>query len=859
MEKQIRDNQVVMVSLLLIAMFSFFFVINKTVHDMDQAADEEALNHIMENTEQLYYSLSNRVDDTWIMMDFADMSLSNVAESPVENAVRYLDLMQENSQAVKVYLITEDGDYLDDVGKTGRWEFDKAVLPLLEEKQPVCRLKQTALGGDFLEFAIPLSTPITEKKYNILLAEYDLNSFLEVLSLRAYGGKGIAYVIDGSGRTLFKTEGNLPKSHVENYFFYQFLEEMQFEGNSLVTDVEALRGQIEEGRKGAVYVSDEKYSYAISYFPLKLMDWTLVLMVDRSAIASGRMDYIEQTKRISMIIIILIVLICFVLYMINTKLLQKSSAQKLSSRERVIDVLSTASLGAYILVDAVTKNCTFVSQSIQNVLGIEPSQLQGHSMDKLLDILHSQELEKTLREWDCQKIIEFGRFRIKNEDSDEIKFLRCRIFPQQNGETVMAILDETVDAKREQTLEEAINAARSANQAKSTFLSNMSHDIRTPMNAIIGFATLAAANVLNTEKVKDYLAKILSSGNHLLSLLNDILDMSHIESGKLHLVEEKMNLLEVFHDMESIVSGQVQAKHLKFNMDIMNVTDENVLCDKTRFNQVFLNLLSNAIKFTNQGGQVLVQVSQLQKASEGNGLYEIRVKDNGIGMTPEFAERIFEPFERERTSTVSKIQGTGLGMPISKSIIDMMGGSIDVYTEQGKGTEFIVRIPLQLQSEHRQERKRKIPDRQQIKESLALLIAENKAIFQDKRILLVEDNELNREIATEILKVFGFKVETAEDGSIAVLMVTDSKPGYYDLILMDVQMPVMNGYEAARKIRAMEESHLAEIPIIAMTASAFEEDRQKAIESGMNGFVSKPIDIKQLIGTLQSVFENKFV
>lgn len=859
MEKQIRDNQVVMVSLLLIAILSFFFVINKTVHDMDQAADEEALNHIIENTEQLYYSLSNRVDDTWIMMDFADMSLSNVAESPVENAVRYLDLMQENSRAVKVYLITEDGDYLDDAGKTGRWEFDKAVLPLLEEKQPVCRLKQTALGGDFLEFAIPLSTPITEKKYNILLAEYDLNSFLEVLSLRAYGGKGIAYVIDGSGRTLFKTEGNLPKSHAENYFFYQFLEEMQFEGNSLVTDVEVLRGQIEEGRKGAVYVSDEKYSYAISYFPLKLMDWTLVLMVDRSAIASGRMDYIEQTKRISMIIIILIVLICFVLYMINTKLLQKSSAQKLSSRERVIDVLSTDSLGAYILVDAVTKNCTFVSQSIQNVLGIEPSQLQGHSMDKLLDILHSQELEKTLREWDCQKIIEFGRFRIKNEDSDEIKFLRCRIFPQQNGERVMAILDETVDAKREQTLEEAINAARSANQAKSTFLSNMSHDIRTPMNAIIGFATLAAANVLYTEKVKDYLAKILSSGNHLLSLLNDILDMSHIESGKLHLVEEEMNLLEVFHDMESIVSGQVQAKHLKFNMDIMNVTDENVLCDKARFNQVFLNLLSNAIKFTNQGGQVLVQVSQLQKASEGNGLYEIRVKDNGIGMTPEFAERIFEPFERERTSTVSKIRGTGLGMPISKSIIDMMGGSIDVYTEQGKGTEFIVRIPLRLQSEHRQERKRKIPDLQQIKESLALLIAENKAIFQDKRILLVEDNELNREIATEILKVFGFKVETAEDGSITVLMVTDSKPGYYDLILMDVQMPVMNGYDAARKIRAMEESHLAEIPIVAMTASAFEEDRQKAIESGMNGFVSKPIDIKQLIGTLQSVFENKFV
>lgn len=859
MEKQIRDNQVVMVSLLLIAMLSFFFVINKTVHDMDQAADEEALNHIMENTEQLYYSLSNRIDDTWIMMDFADMSLSNMAEAQPENAVRYLDLMQENSQAVKVYLITEDGEYLDDAGKTGRWEFDKAVLPLLEEQQPVCRLKQTALGGDFLEFAIPLSTPITEEKYSILLAEYDLNSFLEVLSLRAYGGKGIAYVIDGSGRTLFKTEGKLPKSHAENYFFYQFLEEMQFEGDSVVTDVEALRAQIEADSKGAVYVTDEKYSYAISYFPLKLMDWTLVLMVDRSAIASGRMNYIEQAKRISMIIVILIVVICFILYMVNTMLLRRRSAQKLSSRERVIDVLSTDSLGAYILVDAVTKNCTFVSQSIQNVLGIKPSELQGHSMNKLLDILHSQELEEALREWDCQKIIEFGRFRIKKKNSDEIKFLRCRVFPQQNGETVMAILDETVDAKREQTLEEAINAARSANQAKSTFLSNMSHDIRTPMNAIIGFATLAAANVPNTEKVKDYLAKILSSGNHLLSLLNDILDMSHIESGKLHLVEEEMNLLEVFHDMESIVSGQVQAKHLKFSMEIMNITDENVFCDKTRFNQVFLNLLSNAIKFTNQGGQVLVHVSQLPKAPEGKGLYEIRVKDNGIGMTPAFAARIFEPFERERTSTVSKIEGTGLGMPISKSIIDMMGGTIDVYTEQGKGTEFIVRIPLRLQPGYKQEKKTKFSEQLQIKESLALLIVESKKSFQDKRILLAEDNMLNREIAVEILKVLGFIVETAEDGSTAVLMVADSKPGYYDLILMDIQMPVMNGYEAAKKIRTMEEPYLSGIPIIAMTASAFEKDRKKAMENGMNGFLSKPIDMKQLLSTLQSVFENKSV
>ena len=350
MEKQIRHNQVVMIVLLLIAVLSSFFVVNKMVHDMDRAADEEALNHIMENTEQLYYSLSNRIDDTWIMLDFADMSISGLEKDTPENAVHYLEQMRDNSQAVKAYLIAEDGDYLDDAGNTGRWEFDEAVFPLVEDGKPVCRLKQTALGGDFLEFAIPLTKTVTEQEYSILLAEYELDSFLEVLALRSYGGKGVAYVIDESGRTLFKTEGNLPKSHAENYFFYQFLKGMKFEGNSSVADVDTLRTEIEAGKKGAVYAMDDEYSYAISYFPLKIMDWTLVLMVDRSAIASGRVNYIQQTKQISMGIIVLIMVICFVLYMMNTMLLRRRSAQKLSSRERVINVLSTDSLGAYIQI-----------------------------------------------------------------------------------------------------------------------------------------------------------------------------------------------------------------------------------------------------------------------------------------------------------------------------------------------------------------------------------------------------------------------------------------------------------------------------------------------------------------------------
>ena len=373
-------------------------------------------------------------------------------------------------------------------------------------------------------------------------------------------------------------------------------------------------------------------------------------------------------------------------------------------------------------------------------------------------------------------------------------------------------------------LQVAVEKAESANRAKSTFLSNMSHDIRTPMNAIIGFTTLALSNIDDTDRVKDYLGKTLASSNHLLSLINDVLDMSRIESGKIHLEEVEVNLSDVLHDLKTIVSGQIYAKQLELYMDAMDVTDEDVYCDKTRLNQILLNLLSNAIKFTPAGGTVSVRVRQLAGKVHGCGQYEFRIKDNGIGMSQEFAQKIFEPFERERTSTVSRIQGTGLGMAITKNIVDMMGGTIEVQTAQGKGTEFTVCVPMRAQTEQRPVEK----------------ITE----LEGLKALVVEDNELNREIAQEILREYGFRVDTAENGAVAVEKVSTAAPGSYDLLLMDVQMPHMDGYEATRCIRALGRSDAQKVPIFAMTANAFAEDVQKSREAGMNAHISKPLDIR---------------
>ena len=397
--------------------------------------------------------------------------------------------------------------------------------------------------------------------------------------------------------------------------------------------------------------------------------------------------------------------------------------------------------------------------------------------------------------------------------------------------------------------EDALKVAESASKAKSTFLSNMSHDIRTPMNAIIGFATLALDDIRDGKKVEDYLSKILSSSKHLLGLINDILDMSRIESGKVVLEEQETDLVTTLQELQSIMEGQAKERKLKLHVDYSNLRDRHVYCDKTRLNQVMFNLLANAVKFTSEGGSIWLTMSQLEPTYEveDRAIYEIRVKDTGIGIGKEFIKHIFEPFERERTSTVSKIQGTGLGMAITKNIVDMMGGTIEVESQKGVGTEFIIRLELRLQAEAG------VANEDGTKQHGH---AEGVVEFAGKRLLLAEDNELNREIACMLLSKYGFVIDTAENGQEAVDLVAASAPDYYDLVLMDIQMPVMDGHEATRRIRNLKDKELAKVPVVAMTANAFDEDRKAAKECGMNGFISKPINMQEVVQALRMCLQD---
>lgn len=636
-------------------------------------------------------------------------------------------------------------------------------------------------------------------------------------------------------------------------------------------------------------------------------------------------------------------------------------------------------------------SCTW-SDTFRRMVGAESREDYPDVIESWSDMLHPEDKEKTLKAyWDTvndysgQKTYDvIYRLKTRNRGYRWFKTLG-RLTRRADGSPVTYYgvfmdIDDEVRANEEliqtrKDLEDALDAAQHANRSKTTFLNNMSHDIRTPMNAIIGFTSLAATYIDDKQKVQDYLAKIQTSSNHLLSLINDVLDMSRIESGKVKIEEQDVHLPDILHDLRTIVQADIKAKQLEFFMDTVDVENEDIVCDKLRVNQVLLNILSNALKFTKPGGTVSLRVIQKTEAVKGYAQYEFRIKDSGIGMSQDFIKHIFEPFERERTSTVSGIKGTGLGMSITKNIVDMMGGTIEVYSEVDKGTEFVVTLEFKtcvakikyetipelqglralvadddadacmsiakmlsvigmrpdwttlgkeavLRTKFAVEQKDEysayiidwlMPDMNGIEvvRRIRNIIGESKPIiiltaydwtaiekeareagvtafcskplfmselrdaltkpyrvsktrtatsiendrFTGKNILLVEDNELNQEIAVEILTEAGFIVDTADDGDVAVSIMAHAKEGQYDLILMDIQMPKTDGYAATRKIRTLPDPEIANTPIIAMTANAFEEDRKRSLEAGMNGHIVKPIDIPKLMETLAVILK----
>ena len=886
----------------------------------------------------------------------------------------YIKQAQQDTGFANFYFLTYDGNYITVTGETGYLGLQTNLDEKLAHDEDI--VVNTALPGkpQMLAFICPETQGSYRGfAYDAIAISYYNDAVLRLLDNSAFEGNASNYVIYPDGRVVIDNSVNRKET------IYNFIAMLRDHSDLSEEQITELSNAFAQGSSGNMRVKLGDISYYLVYEGTAVQNWTMVGLVPVSIVNASLDELWFHTVQIVAGIVAGLALLVILLIVRRSHTTLRRKNTEISYRDELFQKLSRNVDDVFLMLDAETSKVDYVSPNIERLLGIPWREVRQDA--RVLAALHPKDdpdrdknfLEGLLsgeqREWDTE---------YEHRETKERRwFHNIAMGSEVEGRAkyILVMSDRTADKQVNQALSDAVAAAETANRAKSTFLSNMSHDIRTPMNAIIGFTTLALSNIDDTERVKDYLGKTLASSNHLLSLINDVLDMSRIESGKIHLEEVEVNLSDVLHDLKTIVSGQIYAKQLELYMDVMDVTDEDVYCDKTRLNQILLNLLSNAIKFTPAGGTVSVRVRQLAGKVRGCGQYEFRIKDNGIGMSPEFAQKIFEPFERERTSTVSRIQGTGLGMAITKNIVDMMGGTIEVQTAQGKGTEFTVCVPMRAQTEQRPVEKIteleglkalvvdddfntcdsvtkmlvkvgmraewtlsgkeavlrarqsiemsdayhayiidwRLPDMNGIEVTRRIrslnddtpiiiltaydwsdieveakaagvtafcakpmfmsdlretlmsalgqkqtdaaqgLLPDKNADFKGKHILLVEDNELNREIAQEILREYGFLVDSAENGAVAVEKVSTAAPGSYDLVLMDVQMPIMDGYTATRQIRALDDPARAKLPILAMTANAFDEDRRNALESGMNGFLSKPIVIGDLVQELHKI------
>ena len=939
---------------------------------VSQTIYQESTSHLEEVLHKSNNMLKEMVRKNLTYLHLYNDFLENTSDEAEIQA--YIEKAQQSTGFVGFYFLTYDGNYMTVTGETGYLGLQTNLDEKLSKGEDI--VMNTALPGkpQMLAFICPETQGSYRGfAYDAIAIAYYNDAVLKLLDNSAFEGNASNYVIYPDGRVIIDNSVNRKET------VYNFIAMLREHSDLSEKQILALSDAFAQGSSGNMRVTLGGISYYLVYEGTAVQNWTMLGLVPVRVVNAGLDKLWFHTIQIvaGITVGIAVLVILMIVRRGHANLRRKNT--EISYRDELFKKLSLNVDDVFLMLDAETAKVDYVSPNIERLLGIPWKEVRQDA--RVLAALHPKDspdrdknyLEGLLsgqqREWDDEYAhLETGErrwFHIVAMGSDV----------EGRTKHILVMSDRTADKQVNQALSDAVAAAETANRAKSTFLSNMSHDIRTPMNAIIGFTTLALSNIDDTDRVKDYLGKTLASSNHLLSLINDVLDMSRIESGKIHLEEVEVNLSDVLHDLKTIVSGQIYAKQLELYMDAMDVTDEDVYCDKTRLNQILLNLLSNAIKFTPAGGTVSVRVRQLAGKVHGCGQYEFRIKDNGIGMSQEFAKKIFEPFERERTSTVSRIQGTGLGMAITKNIVDMMGGTIEVQTAQGKGSEFIIRVPLRVQAEHRPVEKIteleglkalvvdddfntcdsvtkmlvkvgmraewtlsgkeavlrarqsiemsdvyhayiidwRLPDMngievtrqirslnddtpiiiltaydwsdieveakaagvtafcskpmfisdlretlmsalgQKLTDASQELLPEKNADFKDRHILLVEDNELNREIAQEILREYGFRVDTAENGEVAVEKVSTAAPGSYDLVLMDVQMPVMDGYTATRKIRALDDPARAKLPILAMTANAFDEDRRNALESGMNGFLSKPIVIGDLVQELRKI------
>ena len=794
---------------------------------VSQIIYQESTSHLEEVLHKSNNMLNQMVRKNLTYLHLYNRFLESTSDEAEIQA--YIEKAQQDTGFASFYFLSYDGNYTTVTGETGYLGLQTNLDEMLADGDDI--VMNSALPGkpQLLVFVCPETQGSYRGfAYDAIAISYYNDAVLRLLDNSAFQGNASNYVIYSDGRVVIDNSVNRKKT------IYNFIAMLRDHSDLTEEQILDLSNAFAQGRSGNMKVKLGDTSYYLVYEGTAVQSWTMVGLVPVSIVNASLDKLWSYTIQIVVGIAFGLAVLVILLIVRRNRATVRRKNTEILYRDELFRKLSLNVDDVFLMLDAKTSKTDYVSPNIGRLLGIPWKKVRQdvHALAELRP-QNDPDRDKNFleglsrgeqREWDAAYL---------HQETRELRWFHIIAMGSEvEGRTkyILVMSDRTADKQINQALSDAVAAAETANRAKSTFLSNMSHDIRTPMNAIIGFTTLALSNIDDTDRVKDYLGKTLASSNHLLSLINDVLDMSRIESGKIHLEEVEVNLSDVLHDLKTIVSGQIYAKQLELYMDATDVTDEDVYCDKTRLNQILLNLLSNAIKFTPAGGTVSVRVRQLAGKVHGCGQYEFRIKDNGIGMSPEFANKIFEPFERERTSTVSRIQGTGLGMAITKNIVDMMGGTIEVQTAQGKGSEFIICLPMRTQDEHRPVEK----------------ITE----LEGLKALVVDDDFNTCDSVTKMLVKVGMRAEWTLSGKEAVLRARQSieMSDVYHAYIIDWRLPDMNGIEVTRQIRSLHD----DTPIIILTAYDWSDIEVEAKAAGVTAFCSKPMFMSDLRETLMS-------
>ena len=802
---------------------------------MEHTIYEESTAHLTEIYHQANQTLYNKVSLNWGVMRMWTPYLEN-AQSDAD-VCSFLAQAKGEYHFTDFFFVSRDGSYVALDGERGYLDLGRTLSQLILEQQPIVANSVVPDKPEIMVFAVP-----TEKgsyqgfDYEAIAVTYNNRDLVDSLKISAFEGHGSTFAVLPDGRVV------LDSSSADMRGVHNILAMLKNSAGFTAEQVDALQDSFAAGESGNLEFSINGVSYYMVYGSASFQNWTILGIAPKSVVNANmnRLQYTTMAVMSGTTGMLAVAALLLVVQNNRQKLRKKD--QQLLAREELFSNLSRNVDDVFLMIDTETRKVEYVSPNVQRILGLSPEAVQEdlHVLYPAGDDSGVSRLENLMQmeqgvqqEWEREFV---------NQETGEPRYIHVTGFindVQGARKCIVDLSDRTGEHQTTLAVEAALEVAEKASKAKTDFLSNMSHDIRTPMNAIIGITTLMKNELHQPEKLAEHLGKLETSGRLLLGIINDILDMSRIESGKTTLNIEKTNLPQQVSQLDSIIRQQASQRRQTFTVE-NHVQHENVLADPNRLNQVLMNILSNAVKYTPQGGHIRLDVEELTH-TEHYAKYRFVVQDDGIGMSEAYQKTLFEPFTREEKSGTNRVQGTGLGMAITKSIVDLMGGTIHVESAPGKGSRFEVVLEFPIDAE---------ADKVQTASALPEE-AEAVSPLSGMSFLCAEDNAINAEILEMLLETKGASCTICSNGQEIVDAFASVKPGEYDMILMDVQMPVMDGLEATRRIRNGENPLGRTIPILAMTANAFLEDMQKSKEAGMDEHLSKPVDIAALEQTVK--------